>query len=349
MRERFIHIFITAALLLSLCGCGKENAAGSGSSSSSELIINAAIDNTTLRPETRSAYSGTVFPYNRNLGLCVCVSEAVPPSLFEPHQLGYGNIRVTCTNNSGSAWSYYNSTLNLTLSSLYLTSREDGALVDIYAYTPYMDGVRDIRAIPVDFSKNQDYMWAEQNGVFNRSINPAEGTQIEVPLSFRHTLSRLRLGFKLEYAGSNHLLNYITLRKTGGGTTAIYSSGKFNALNGTYAQLEEAADSVRIGFGGTSGETNGLFSKADGYTYFDFLLYPTDYAADYDLTLSFGIDGFRYEYAVKRSDVRHSDGTTYGFKGGFSYDFQFLLDNYVHLKGISIRSVWEHEEREDVL
>jgi len=348
-------LFASLALLPLLASCGKACLNVSGTS---ELILNAGIDASGIQSETKVVYTGTVFRNGQTMGLGICIHEDGDPTLFEPHQPGSGNLKVTCTNNTGTAWSFYNSELKASFTSMYLTSRDDKKKADIYAYAPYMEGVEDMKAIPVDFSKNQDLMVATQNGTAdNRNLDPEAAVQIPVNLSFRHLLSRLRLGFKLENAGSNHLIDSIIVKKTGGKSTRIYSGGELNAIDaegpgapaGSFNRLDEA-DSVKVTFGSTSsGDTYGLFSSATSYTYFNFLLYPTDYAADDDLTLVFSIDGFLYEYPIKRDDVLHSDGTTYGFKEGYSYEFKFNFDNYVHLKGITIQSGWTQDSIEEIL
>lgn len=323
-------------------------------SSPATVVLDASIldTGTPNTIQTRSAYSGTTFANGRTMGLCVCKHESGTPSLFEPHQLGYGNIKVTCTNNSGNAWSFYNSATKATSSFLYLTTRKDSATADVYAYTPYLENLNDMNAIPVDFSKNQDLMWATQNGVGNLDLDPASNAQIPVTLQFQHVLSRIRVGFILENSGSNHVIDYITLKKTGAASTPIYSGGDFSVMTGALTNLVEAqSDSVKITLGGTDSryENYGLFNSNTAYSYFDYLLYPTDYQADDDLTLVFSIDGFRHEYSIKKQDVCHSDNVTYGFKAGYSYDFQFLFDNYVHLKDITIKPDWTPGSMEDVL
>ena len=340
---------MTAVILLLAVpvSCVKENAQeGRGA----RLVPEVAISGSHIVSGTRAAYSGTTFTKDKTLGLSICVHEEGMPAVFEPFLTGYGNIKATSTDDTGDSWTFYSNAIGVSLSELYLTSRQDRTRADIYAYAPYMDGVSDITAIPVDFSQNQDVMYAVQNGVSNRDIDPEVNAEIPVPLTFRHLLCRLRFGFKLEYAGSNHLMDYITIKKTGAGTTPLYSQGTFNALTGSISAGQ--ADSVRVKFKGTNTsdhEHYGLFSNAGGYTYFDFLLYPTDFAADGDLTVIFTIDDFRHEYVIRREDIKHSDGVTYGFQPGCSYDFQFQLDNYVHLKGITIQSSWTPDVLEDVL
>lgn len=339
--KRIGYIMPLIAALMLMYGCQEEE---KDVSATARLVLNTSIGSSS-QTGTRSAYSGTKFTTNRTMGMYICVHEEGTPSQFAPHQLGYGNLRVTCTNNTGDSWSYYNRTLDATFPNLYLTTRNDDATADVYAYTPYMVTATDLNAIDMDFSSNCDYMWAEQNGVSNKGLDPIGKTEVPVTLNFRHILSRLRIGVILEYAGSNHLMEYITLLKSGSKTTPIYKTGKFSAMNGSVSDLVEA-DSVRITY--DSGENNGYFSNASDYTYIDFLINPTDFAADNDLTLVMCIDGFRYQYVIKKADVLHSDGTTYGFKRGYSYDFHFKLDNYVHLKDITIQD-WIEDKIEDVL
>jgi len=348
----YIKILFAAALLAASLSCQKENGTGRNGGGS-VIALRAGIEGgASLSSDTKSAYTGTTFKTGQTLGLCICAHEDTP-TVFEPHLPGYGNIKVTCTNDTGDAWSFLNEMVGVDLPSLYLTSRSDSAKADIYAYTPYIEGVTNPSAIHVDFSKNQDIMRATENGVSNRNLDPTVNATIPVTLSFvHHLLSRIRFGFKLENDGSNHLLDYITIKKSGSQTTPIYSEGMFNCMvTGSGGIVAVEADSVRVTFGGTDSryENYGLFSNASDYTYFDFMIYPTDYAADDDLTVVFSIDGFRHEYPIKRADLLHSDGTTYGFKMNYSYDFHFKFDNYVHLQDITVQSGWTPDTLEDIL
>ena len=79
----------------------------------------------------------------------------------------------------------------------------------------------------------------------------------------------------------------------------------------------------------------------------DVMLYPVDFVADGDLEVVLVIDGFRKTFAITRENVRHSDGTTYGFKAANEYKFNITIDNYVHLDGVTIKTDWPTDSYAD--
>jgi len=341
--NRLLAIFFP--LLVIGCGDGLQRDVPS-SARCSELRLETCI-NDGISIQTKGSVSGTTFPKNETMGLFVSCHDSTqtPPASYIPHQIGYNNIKAIST---GTGWSFNNTVLNTTYSNFYVTSRSDSLKVDIYAYAPYIASVARPDYITFQHSQNLDLMWASENASLstNKAIVP-DGITKTVPLHFNHALCRLRFCFITENSGSNHYIDYIRIKKTGGMNTNLYKSGVFNAIDGTISNLvESGTDSLSVVPSSASlGNTN--FSSNTAYTSFDVMLCETEVMSDDDLTVVFGIDGFRYSYTIKRSDVEHRDSPsstsgngTFGFKRGYSYTFKFLFDNYVHLKNIEIKSEW---------
>ena len=82
---------------------------------------------------------------------------------------------------------------------------------------------------------------------------------------------------------------------------------------------------------------------------FALLLVPTEVLADDELTFTFSCGSHVFPpFVLKREMVLHAkadpgDPDIYGFQAGYTYTFQFTLDNYVRFDGFSI-SDWTDEE-----
>jgi hypothetical protein len=119
------------------------------------------------------------------------------------------------------------------------------------------------------------------------------------------------------------------------GGAVLYTGGKFNAITGTLYDLNTAEElTANLGY----------CTVGDGGGSFGICLVPTDVVADDELVFTFNSGGFKLPpFVLKMNQVRHSDGTTYGFKAGYKYTFHFHLDNYVRFSGFDIQP-WGAEE-----
>ena len=72
-----------------------------------------------------------------------------------------------------------------------------------------------------------------------------------------------------------------------------------------------------------------------------FLLIPAELDDDeFEIALWFNSVRCRVTYKIQASDVLHSDGETKGLQPGYTYTFNFTLDNYIHFAGVTIESGW---------
>lgn len=308
-----------------------EKMSGENESGVATLQLNVGIEDSAQLEETKGVmYGSPNFTSGQTFGLCI-----VKHGTATPVQSGYGNIKVTCKNNSGNNWEFYNSVTGQTITSLELPV--SGGNVDIYAYAPYVSGVSSPFQVPFNFMSNTDYLVAQQNLSVNRNITPTAGATIPVTLTFGHRLSRLHIGINLENYGSNHIVDYIAIKRAKSGTSQLCSDASMD-LRSNNSTSSTNVDSIGVSFGTN---LDGLTALYENETYFDIFLYQAALAADGDYVLVFCIDGFLHEYPIKRTDVSHDGkGAIFGFVANYTYNFHFTFDNYVHLKGITIQSGW---------
>ena len=245
---------------------------------------------------------------------------------------------------------------------------DDHATADLYAYAPYLAGAyaRTPEAIPfnmaVGMSSQQDLMYAVENQATHNDLTPAqdgnEGLDPTEPVlnatfTFRHAYALLAFKFKLRTEGSIYNLQYITVNlrdpDSDGITSAkIYKSGTFNAVTGTFnAGCQEVSsyqvsyptigDYQTAGIGAT--DVTSATTEATAYL----MMVPTQ-PEDDELVFYFTFQEYGQltlqPFYLKKSQLLHSDGVTYGFQSGYRYTFHFTLDNYLYLDGIDIEDGW---------
>ena len=267
--------------------------------------------------------------FSGSMGLFVCRHESGTPTLFTEQNPCYNNI---CASGSGSSYSFNFEGNDASFSNLYLTSNREGTNADVYAYAPFTAGVTAPTSVP--FTTASDIMWAGQNAGARSGGNmdiAIDGTVKPVTLTFHHLLSRIRVGFRLHHAGSHLGMSYsITHPEGQTSQTKFYNGGKMNALDGTLFDLTEC--DVLSSSGGT------LASCTD-YLYLDMLTVPTDIIDNLQLNIYVG--GILFgTYTLTPEMFLHSDGATQGLKAGYTYTFQFDIDNYTHLTGLHIDEDW---------
>lgn len=373
---------LCAALCLSACTDETASSVSLMHSGTSALVIDASSANGgTVTAATRYSVSGNHFTTNNTLGLYICQHEdgnEWSSFHFTPHLEGTNNIQCQCTNADGTTWRFYNAITKSWLAHQYLTKDDFGTPADLYAYAPYVsDAVSPIQ-IPFVHSRNNDLMYAAENahvyagdGVNvcntftntdgtdgaavdeawkNKNVVPRTGTDVTVPLHFRHVLARLRFAFRVQYdgtdgtsGGTEHRVNSITLRRTGSQTTTLYASGYFNAITGELSNLVPA-DEVTVSANTFAYNVNYLTFASKTYTYFDVMLCPTQYTSDGDLEAEIVIDGQTYQFPLTLDAVTHGDGSEeVGFKAGYSYDYFFELDDVIHLTDIRIQEQFDEQ------
>lgn len=318
---------MTAVLLPFFVSCEKTNE--EKNSGFARLQLNVGIEGSAQLETTKGEmHDGIIFANGQTFGLCIVLQGGDTPA-----QPGYGNIKVTCINDSGSAWEFYNSETKTPSSTLELPVSV-GA-VDIYAYAPYDSTVTSPFAVPFDFTSNTDYLVAD--GIKNKTLTP--GATNPVTLIFQHKLSLLHIGICLENPGSDHILNYIKMKTNGDPSIELFSSAVVN-LSTNDTTSAKAVSGIQFDFG-TDMVGDSLTYNVE--TVFDMLLYRTDLKErnDGDYLMEFGIDGFSHEYPVQIHDVQHDGGgEDFGFLEGYTYNFHFYISNFVRLKGITIEKGW---------
>lgn len=373
---------LCAALGLTACTDETASSVSLMHSGTSALVIDALSANGgTVTAATRYSVSGEHFTTNNTLGLYICQHEdgsEWSSFAFKPHLEGTNNIQCQCTNADGTTWRFYNTITKSWLAHQYLTKDDFGTPADLYAYAPYVSDAVSPTQIPFVHSRNNDLMYATENahvyagdGVNvcntviningtdgtnvaetskNKNIVPRTGTDVTVPLHFRHVLARLRFAFRVQYDGKDgtsgdteHRVNSITLRRTGSKTTQLYASGNFNAITGELSGLQEA-DGVTVGAAAFAYNASYLAFASKDYTYFDVMLCPTQYTSDGDLEAEIVIDGQTYQFPLTLDAVTHGDGSgKVGFLAGYSYDYFFELDDVIHLTDIRIQEQFDEQ------
>ena len=287
---------------------------------------------------TTRADAGGTSAFSGSMGLFVCRHESGTPTQFVEQNPLCNNISAS---GSGSGFSFRYEGSDAAFSNLYLTSNREGTNADVYAYAPYTAGVTAPTSVP--FATTSDIMWAEQNagprsgGNMDIAIN---GSDKPVTLTFHHLLARIRVGFRLHHAGS-HLAMSCTITHPAGQTplTQFYNGGKMNAMNGT---LFDLTGCNALNF------SSGTLASTDSYLYLTMLTVPTPIQDDLQLNIYVG--GLLFgTYTLTPEMFLHSDGTTQGLQGGYTYTFQFDIDNYTHLTGLHVDDSWTDGSEIDLL
>lgn len=233
---------------------------------------------------------------------------------------------------------------------LSITSHPEGKTADLYAYAPYIqDAYRNTpQAIPFTMNGSMvsqiDLMYAVENLTnANSALDPRESS-LNATFTFRHAFTLLEFKFKLRVNGTFTSLNRINVSLNDpddDGITSgkIYTSGTFNAVTGTFNSCN-AVNSYSVTYPNSyaTGATdiNSATIEASAYL----MLVPTQPEND-ELVFRFTIGGLTLQpFYLKKSQLLHSDGITYGFQSGFTYTFHFTLDNYLYLDGIDIEDGW---------
>ena len=329
---------------------------------------------------TRSVVTGTTLNESgRTYGIFACVHEDTPTEYrtydYDNASL-YGNIQAWYGNYSskGTDWWYsYESSAGSRFKPLYFMAEDVSRHMDIYAYAPWKSGV----TIQSGYQYNltslvegnlPDLMYATYEGdggtPTNRDITLVDKATIPVKINFHHALSRIVFHFKLANAQNTGLdgqhalrLWQISLQRSAASSTPLYTRGTMDLLTGnvTYTGFSQPEQTVNY-----ATSTDGYLStydiyQSDAWKTFNMLVHPTEYLQDGDFSFRFCFNGnnpltqaFARDYSIKKADLLHPDGTTYGFQPGYCYHFYFIIDNYIHLRNVVINTDWQLTDETEI-
>lgn len=356
-------LLISLVFILS-AACSKEQ-----SRYGEEAVVHIRQSVSSCEEVTRAPIIGASFPDNSTYGIFVCKHGSTTTT----HKSNSWNIKSLYTE-SFPGWNYYyvSNLSNGTVATagydhITLTAREDGYTADLYAYAPYLRAAyaSNITSIPYiidnEINNQIDLMYAEENiNTYNDStlgqdgnenLSPLSDSDLSASFTFRHAFSLIAFRFKLQNDSSTggfgkstdyHLSNIsVSLNDpdADGVTTAkLYSSGTFNAINGSFNGdgVEESTLSV------TYDTYYTIINSASSYLTAYMLIVPTQVEND-ELVFTFTVDDqILSPFFLKKAYVQHGD-SSYGFRSGFMYTFNFTLDNYLFFDGFTVSSEWTAE------
>lgn len=307
----------------------------------------------TYQSDTKAHISGDSFPNGGTYGIFVCLEGSTTVA----HKSNSWNIKAQYSN-SPAGWTYYyvgnlnNGTPSASGNdNITLTARPNGELADLYAYAPYLQGAFSYNPTRIPFSfkddngsfqyyeRNYEVMYAVENLTgSNRNLDPSSDYPLSATFTFRHAFALLVFNFRLLYDGSVHGITTAELSfnpdYSGPSRAKLYSRGTFNALTGTVN--DDDATSVQTFRSQMLGGIN--LNTTVGQQFY-MMIAPTEFYDD-ELMLKFNMDlQYAWPYILQNADVQHGDGTS-AFKAGYVYNFNFTIDNYVHLDGITVSDTW---------
>ena len=340
-----------AMLLVAASACTKQPVGEQGA----VVDIRVAVDATP--GETKGIVTGTDFPNwsgreddpTGTFGIFSCVHEDVP-SEFAAHKLATYNARAYKTS-SGLRYHYVaaldSGTLEGEFSNRFiLTQRKDDKTADLYAYAPWTADAWESgpTAIPFETVKQWDWMYAventrpyltpiDANDQENSDLDPA-GSDLKAAFYFRHAMARLDFRFHLQNAPTVYDISLVSVTRSDG--AHLYASGTFNTITG---QLENLVESDSI-----SPSIAPIRVNSTNEYVIRILLVPETFEGEEKLTFLFRANGENGQllqpFVLTRDRVAHGDGTTYGLRAGYTYNYNFTLDNYIFFDGFSVDTEW---------
>ncbi len=360
--------------LLWAAGCQKEapRQENEGTEKRDEAVVKIHASLANPANATKAIIHGTDIPDGFTYGIFVCKAGTTDT----PHKANSWNVSASFTagtEGEEGRWSYQyiNPATNILAPTQYDNITITAPLVgapeaDLYAYAPYItkaDGNNpqkniafDPTAIPFAISqeirKQDDLMYAEENATdVNKGLNPLSESNepLKANFTFKHALALLAFEFEIKNYSSSYSSSYrlksITVKKKNpeANTTAqIYRSGTFNAITGNINYDDctsvDALTVSQLTPGGESPIINpNKLPAADHIAYM--ALVPTELEDD-ELEVLFVFNETdritAKPFVIKKQYVKHGDGETYGFQGGYKYTFRFTMDNYLYLKDFDI-------------
>jgi len=379
MDTRGIRHILSLLFLLSACEQGELPVTPSTDTGArSQLVVGQEVAQATGEVVTRSVVTGTSLAENgRTYGLIVCKHEDTPTTyeIYDKDNANiYGNIQAWYGNynNQGTDWWYsFAPTADSRFKPLYLVTDDVSEHLDIYAYAPWKAGITlqdgyAYNLTNVAEANLPDLMYATYEGVSHTNLAIAQNTTIPLSLHFHHALARIAFHFKLANPQNTGLdgqhavrLYQISLLHTEAAATPLYTSGTMDLLTGnvTTTQMSSQKEQM-VTYATQQNVTDGLSSydiyRGDTWTTFNMLVHPTTYQTDGDFSFRFHFNGtglaqdWIQTYAIPRSNLLHSDGTTYGFQPGYCYHFYYIIDNYIHLQNVVIDTNWTLTDEQEI-
>lgn len=304
----------------------------------------------TTAVEGAAATKGPLVDHTESYGIFACLHED-EPAAFEPFKPSTYNVYAR-----NGSFNYVADLVGGALDAnasgrFVLTSRGDvNESADLYAYAPWTQEAYRNGPTRVPFTAGADVMYAVQNlpdyvpgpapDKNNAGLNPALDTPpLKATFYFRHMMARLVFKFTLKNEPTLYDLTRITVRDNdpAGGTATLYASGTFNAVTGTFnPDLVETAENERV----VTEHYSEIVSETTPMTV-SMLIVPTPVSVDDELSFIFELAGGEsfLPFVLKKEHVRHSDDS-YGFRAGYTYTFNFTVDNYVYFNGFTIDETW---------
>lgn len=284
------------------------------------------------------------FPKNSTYGLFICDHVAEGPNPYIEHAPNYNNIRASNSNKDGT-WMYkQGDAAEFPIIFLMGKKTEDDKSVcaDIFAYAPYNKIVTTPECIEFEILDQDDIMYAIQNkdASINKGIDPlADALKVDVPLTFAHALTLLEFNLELKNDKFNHpdaegyvngnLVDFITISKTSTADCPLYSGGTLNAVDGVLTPKNDV-ESLTVKCANT---TSRIGDEINLKAYL--LLVPTEPDDDeYIFSIHLNNIVLNSVYHLKKEHLKHGDSNEYGFKAGYKYTFNFIIDNYIRFTGV---------------
>lgn len=341
---------LTIVVLLLLISCSKEQGV-----EQTQFVLNVEVEQTA--PETKAVLTGKQFASGGTIGLFVYYGQdgVYPHTSLTLYNDSYKNIKATreTVNGREGDWRYEFNGSDSKFYNFYFMSPSLDALgqgLTIYAYAPYIKGVESIESIPFTLGGNEnalvDLMYARQNmDDTNACLRPDGATQ-DVTLTFRHSLALLNFRMKCRYAPTTMTVDAITLQKTNNsdGDSPLYVSGKYNALRNEFYELQQGQVKTNYHYGTTTNEFD-----STKYTDYLFPIVPSlsgEPYVDGSYEVVFTLNGhtLEYRYKIRAEDLLPAGGTgSPVFEAGKTYTFNFIVDNYIHLDGVSVYDTWSED------
>ena len=377
---------ILALALIAFSGCQKTDSPAGNSAARAELDIRLSVDGATVgdvetgadAEGTKSVVTGsTLNESGRTFGIIACEHEDTPTEyrIYDADNANlYGNIQAWYGNyNSlGTKWWYsHQASSSARFSPLYFLTDNTAKHLDIYAYAPWKSGVTiqsgyQYSITSVAESDLPDLMYATYEDAggnpTNTDIVIDNGPAVPVNIRFHHALSRIVFHFKLANAQNTGLdgqhalrLWQINLQRSSASATPLYTQGNMNLLTGdvTNAGLSQREQKVTYATN-SDGSSDYDISRDDAWTEFNMLVHPAEYLQDGDFSFEFYFNGNSpsqatiSKYDIRRLDLVHPDGTTFGFQPGCSYHFYFIIENYIHLQNVVVDTDWEPADETEI-
>lgn len=210
---------------------------------------------------------------------------------------------------------------------------------DLFAYAPWVEeaNASGPTAIPFTTTQQKNWMYAAENGSSNQNLNPVDVSPLFATFTFQHAMARLVFRFKLRHdydSGSEYLINTVSVARTDE-SVPLCASGTFNAITGAFENMVMGNSLTLRSSYYADVKTTDTWAAMEVY------LVPMEISADDQLTFTFSTGGMPlHPFSLKRAHVQHGSSATYGFKAGYTYVFDFLMDNYLYLDGFSVNTTW---------